>query len=346
MSDFFGQKTCRLCKHWTRETAKGGHCAARPVWFTNENFACEKWEPKFADLSPTPTPPPATEVRCDAICPEPGAERCELPKGHAGHHDCGGWIWAAAVVQPPPASGEPRTLTDRIDAAIKRITSGAGAMRIPADPTDPDLVLAECKAALSEAQRERDEARRLLGEERIRREKAEEELVCHAPGLDCDALVNRAADLEKRLSESQRERDQWKAAEAACRAHLQQEVARATAAEKALGEAKVRAADYAVAVDLWKMRAAKLEETLGEAQKRITETATAGQDLVKHYAEKLAATERDLRAAREFARKVAAREGAHLRAFGQEKLDPTSCSMCELIAAARAVVGPKEDDND
>lgn len=39
-------------------------------------------------------------------------------------------------------------LRERIDAAIKRITDGHGSMRVPADPNDPDLVLADCKAML------------------------------------------------------------------------------------------------------------------------------------------------------------------------------------------------------
>lgn len=39
-------------------------------------------------------------------------------------------------------------LRERIDAAIKRITSGSAPMRIPADQTDPDLVLADAKIAL------------------------------------------------------------------------------------------------------------------------------------------------------------------------------------------------------
>ena len=49
------------------------------------------------------------------------------------------------------------TLTERIDAAIERIASGHGPMRIPADPTDPDLVLAECQTRLTEVERERDD---------------------------------------------------------------------------------------------------------------------------------------------------------------------------------------------
>lgn len=36
----------------------------------------------------------------------------------------------------------------RIPAALKRITDGHGLMRVPAEDTDPDLVLADCKIAL------------------------------------------------------------------------------------------------------------------------------------------------------------------------------------------------------
>ena len=50
------------------------------------------------------------------------------------------------------------TLDERIDAAIARIASGHSPMRIPADPTDPDLVLAECQTRLAEVERERDAA--------------------------------------------------------------------------------------------------------------------------------------------------------------------------------------------
>lgn len=48
--------------------------------------------------------------------------------------------------QLPPAEAQPvgvEELLRRIDAAIERVTSGRGEMRIPADPTDPDLVLAD-----------------------------------------------------------------------------------------------------------------------------------------------------------------------------------------------------------
>jgi hypothetical protein len=42
----------------------------------------------------------------------------------------------------------------RIDKAIKRITNGEGLMRVPADQTDPDLVLADCRNALVAADQE------------------------------------------------------------------------------------------------------------------------------------------------------------------------------------------------
>lgn len=38
-----------------------------------------------------------------------------------------------------------RPLLDRIDAAIKRVTSGQGQMRVPVEATDPDVVLGDCK---------------------------------------------------------------------------------------------------------------------------------------------------------------------------------------------------------
>lgn len=41
------------------------------------------------------------------------------------------------------------TLDERIEAAIDRITDGRAPMRIPADPTDADLVLAACREELT-----------------------------------------------------------------------------------------------------------------------------------------------------------------------------------------------------
>ena len=70
------------------------------------------------------------------------------------------------------------TLKERIEAAIARITSGAGAMRIPAEPTDPDLVLRDCAAEIerlsTQAENDADHARSLMAEnERLRTRVAE-----------------------------------------------------------------------------------------------------------------------------------------------------------------------------
>ena len=42
-------------------------------------------------------------------------------------------------------------LRDRIKSAIERVTNGQGLMRIPAEATDPDLVLFDCLVALDAA---------------------------------------------------------------------------------------------------------------------------------------------------------------------------------------------------
>lgn len=49
------------------------------------------------------------------------------------------------------ALDEREALIARIDAAIKRITSGQGCMRIPMENTDPDIVLRDCRAAITKA---------------------------------------------------------------------------------------------------------------------------------------------------------------------------------------------------
>ncbi len=40
-------------------------------------------------------------------------------------------------------------LNERIGAAIDRVTNGQGCMRIPADPTDPDIVLGDCRESIA-----------------------------------------------------------------------------------------------------------------------------------------------------------------------------------------------------
>lgn len=42
-------------------------------------------------------------------------------------------------------------LEDRARAAIKRITDGAGCMRVPAEETDPDLVIGDLLSAIKDA---------------------------------------------------------------------------------------------------------------------------------------------------------------------------------------------------
>lgn len=42
------------------------------------------------------------------------------------------------------------TLNERIEAAIRRITEGRAPMRIPADETDPDIVLAAAQKRIAE----------------------------------------------------------------------------------------------------------------------------------------------------------------------------------------------------
>jgi hypothetical protein len=54
------------------------------------------------------------------------------------------WRLASALAEPAGPVG----IVDRIASALKRIEDGYCIRRIPADPTDPDLVLAECKALL------------------------------------------------------------------------------------------------------------------------------------------------------------------------------------------------------
>lgn len=41
------------------------------------------------------------------------------------------------------------TLAERIDAAIDRVKSGQAPMRVPVDPTDLDIVLADCELAIA-----------------------------------------------------------------------------------------------------------------------------------------------------------------------------------------------------
>lgn len=57
-----------------------------------------------------------------------------------------------------------KALRSRIDVALQRIKDGLAPMRIPADPGDPDLVLADCRALCDEAEKFDSDARQQLRE--------------------------------------------------------------------------------------------------------------------------------------------------------------------------------------
>ena len=59
-------------------------------------------------------------------------------------------------------------LSDRIEAAIKRVTTGYGQMRVPVEATDPDVVLFDCLAEL-DAARARERHALVAGAEVLRR---------------------------------------------------------------------------------------------------------------------------------------------------------------------------------
>jgi hypothetical protein len=44
------------------------------------------------------------------------------------------------------------TLQERIEAAIKRVTSGQAPMRVPVEETDVDIVLGDCAAMIADLQ--------------------------------------------------------------------------------------------------------------------------------------------------------------------------------------------------
>jgi hypothetical protein len=45
-------------------------------------------------------------------------------------------------------------LLDRIDVALRRVTSGEGQMRVPVEATDPDVVLHDCKREIERLRKE------------------------------------------------------------------------------------------------------------------------------------------------------------------------------------------------
>lgn len=113
------------------------------------------------------------------------------------------------TTDPKLTKTEREELPARIEAAILTVCSGMAAMRIPANPRDVDLVLADCAKALADldaAEAERDEIKTALGVMGATRERALE-------------VAGSQDELEERIDSMSRERDValkgWSAAEAA-----------------------------------------------------------------------------------------------------------------------------------
>lgn len=83
---------------------------------------------------------------------------------------------------------EVQDLRDRIARAIERVTTGQAPMRIPAEISDVDLVLADCLPALAELESLRAMRKRVEGKVSEWREKAAE--------FDTDDLVGLTANLK------------------------------------------------------------------------------------------------------------------------------------------------------
>ena len=82
------------------------------------------------------------------------------------------------------------TLTERIDAALLRVTNGEGAMRVPVEATDPDIVLADCRLAVAALHE-------LLDVERMR-----QRMECHKAADTFDGEVLRWKSYRLRRSEA------------------------------------------------------------------------------------------------------------------------------------------------
>lgn len=91
-----------------------------------------KWQPLPADPSPTCNNQGAVgNILTAQPCPD-----CSAPAS------------PVSTVEQGDAQPWPAGLLERVKAAEQRIRDGHGSMRIPADPTDPDLVLAEVAALI------------------------------------------------------------------------------------------------------------------------------------------------------------------------------------------------------
>ncbi|PPU60822.1 hypothetical protein XcodCFBP4690_17225 [Xanthomonas codiaei] len=82
--------------------------------------------------------PLANLRRALATHPQPAAAEMSRPPCACHDH-----MDAVCSEHQPAAAKDLAAMRPRIEAAIRRITSGHGCMRIPAEETDPDLVLAD-----------------------------------------------------------------------------------------------------------------------------------------------------------------------------------------------------------
>lgn len=118
----------RLC--WVRAERAKAEAPSKP-----ERISIRKVAENLLAHIDKPAPP--------APKPEPHLHGCKaagLLKGEPGYDRCS--------CPPAPVSEPPDELFNRISEAIRRVCNGNGTMRIPADLTDPDLVLADCRRAL------------------------------------------------------------------------------------------------------------------------------------------------------------------------------------------------------
>jgi DNA-directed RNA polymerase subunit RPC12/RpoP len=236
---------------------------------------------------------------------------------------CDDWEPSSA---PGPGSGD--ALAARIDSAIKRITSGAGPMRIPADDTDPDIVLYDCKAALAALRSERDDwaeaAQHIC------------DLFDPAKPMASPAVLRAVTNGVKRANSDLRaERDALRARVVEAEAHATRaenaahaETARADAAEKALGEAKNAAT-----------------ELQGQFDRAIAQRDALARDLRAAREALMLANPENVECDSDFCAECG--ELYELR----DGCDPTpECDRCahallaKVRAAARAVVGEGKND--
>lgn len=123
------------------------------------------------------------------------------------------------------------TLTERIDQAIDRIIAGHSPQRIPADLTDPDIVLTDCKARIAELEAEladavdygrgRHEAEQALATVTMGRDEARADFAAVVSELECEPTRE---DAVAEILRRERLYDEARASEARMREALERSV--------------------------------------------------------------------------------------------------------------------------